>query len=206
MLEWKHREASDGFKAIADLPSVHPTCRLCIHIATRLQAQGANQSLASTNKSSVVSSGEIIPYSGENRRPSTRVPLSPCTCRPADLPSSTGIRLLRGLAAADEVHRLYVRERGTFRYCPVFLDGGDPSVKALHAAVLRSFQVDGYEPTWVEKRKVLGIVWTTWKVHRVYPAGMTIRDALGNGSFTADGAFREFLRQHPCPKLEAILV
>lgn len=37
MLSWKAAGPSDSFKALMDLQAVHPTCRLCQHVAYRLR-------------------------------------------------------------------------------------------------------------------------------------------------------------------------
>jgi hypothetical protein len=39
MLTWKTSGPSDQFKALMDLQAVHPTCRLCQHVASRKRAQ-----------------------------------------------------------------------------------------------------------------------------------------------------------------------
>jgi hypothetical protein len=39
MLAWKTSGPSDQFKALMDLQAVHPTCRLCQHVASRKRAQ-----------------------------------------------------------------------------------------------------------------------------------------------------------------------
>jgi glycoprotein 3-alpha-L-fucosyltransferase len=214
MLEWKHHAASDNFKAINDIRGVHHTCRLCIHVATKLQAHeddearaqlvGRDQTsaLKTPIKARVIDNQNMV----KKRRLSTRVPLHPCTCRPSDIRPPLGFGFLDRLVGDSEVHRLYVRERGRFRYRPVLMDGTDLSVSALHAAVLRTFQKAQYVPAWVERRKEMGLNWTTWGVYKVHPSGITLRNAMEHGSFTTDSQFREFLRDHPCPKLEVILV
>ncbi|GAQ79575.1 Fucosyltransferase [Klebsormidium nitens] len=224
MLEWRRHEASDNFKAMNDVRGVHATCRLCIHIATKLQALTDNKTralvAASTHDPGDGSLTDPNPGDGSVTAPgintrdkisegrlSTRVPVYPCTCRPAAIGAPSRFPFLASLAGASrEVHRVYVRESGRFRYRPVLLDGRDLSVWALHAAVLQAFQKEDYEPSWVERRKEVGLYWTTWKVHRIYPSGMTLRESMGNGSFVADSQFQEYLREHPCPKLEVVLV
>jgi glycoprotein 3-alpha-L-fucosyltransferase len=36
MCRWKYDGPSDSFKALIDMAAVHSSCRLCIHIATKI--------------------------------------------------------------------------------------------------------------------------------------------------------------------------
>eukprot|EP00243_Klebsormidium_subtile_P002429 TRINITY_DN14810_c0_g1_i2.p1 TRINITY_DN14810_c0_g1~~TRINITY_DN14810_c0_g1_i2.p1 ORF type:complete len:320 (-),score=-4.36 TRINITY_DN14810_c0_g1_i2:197-1156(-) len=206
MLDWKHHEAPNSFKAIADISSVHHTCRLCIHVATRLEAQEDNWKRPGTKSNAFL---EMIrtgaPGSDYSAIRSTVQTLH-CTCPVGVVrPPSSWFYPSSWFGIANEVHRLYVRENGRFHYRSVLLL--DLTVQALYAAVQAIFRKDKYKPTWVEKRQELGITWTRWNVYRIYPVGTLLRDALkGNGSFTSDSQFQEFVKAHPCPKLEVILV
>jgi glycoprotein 3-alpha-L-fucosyltransferase len=216
MMEWKQREASDSFKAIADILGVHQICRLCIHVATKLQATEEKEKGAAQPTDAIPISKQavdallaprLIEETWERKQLSTRVPLNPCTCRPSEIGPLSGLRQFlnkqtRGLV----VHRIFVRERGTFRYHTVYMDSSDLTVRMLYAKVYETFMEADYKPTWIENRKELGIKWATWHVYRIHPTGITHRQAFGNGSFVTDDQFRDHMRGHPCPKFEVILV
>lgn len=37
LLRWKYEGPSDSFKALVDMAAVHSSCRLCIHLATKIR-------------------------------------------------------------------------------------------------------------------------------------------------------------------------
>lgn len=42
-LRWKYEGPSDSFKALVDMAAVHSSCRLCIHLATRIREEEEKQ-------------------------------------------------------------------------------------------------------------------------------------------------------------------
>ena len=84
---------------------------------------------------------------------------------------------------------------------------GNLTMEALEAAVLSKFKSLKHEPIWKNERpksirgddKVL-------KVYRIYPVGMTQRQALYTFSFKSKTEFTSHLESNPCAKFEVIFV
>ncbi|XP_024967893.1 glycoprotein 3-alpha-L-fucosyltransferase A-like isoform X2 [Cynara cardunculus var. scolymus] len=127
----------------------------------------------------------------EKEEKSSVFPKRPCKCR-------------RG---SETVYHIYVRERGRFNMESVFLRSGNLTMDALETAVLLKFKSLKHEPIWRNERpesirgdeKVL-------KVYRIYPVGMTQRQALYTFSFKSSTAFTSHIKSNPCAKFEVILV
>lgn len=108
---------------------------------------------------------------------------------------------------SETVYHIYVRERGRFKMESVFLRSGNLTMEALETAVLLKFKSLKHEPIWRNERpesirgneKVL-------KVYRIYPVGMTQRQALYTFSFKTNTAFTSHVKSNPCAKFEVILV
>ncbi|BBN09342.1 hypothetical protein MPTK1_4g19010 [Marchantia polymorpha subsp. ruderalis] len=49
-LRWKYYGPTDGFKALVDMAAVHSSCRLCIHIATKIRSREEKQLAATLKK------------------------------------------------------------------------------------------------------------------------------------------------------------
>ncbi|KAJ9561031.1 hypothetical protein OSB04_006191 [Centaurea solstitialis] len=115
----------------------------------------------------------------------------PCKCR-------------RG---SETVYHIYVRERGRFKMESVFLRSGNLTLEALETAVLSKFKSLKHEPIWRNERpeSIRGDE-NMLKVYRIYPVGMTQRQALYTFSFKSNTAFTSHVKSNPCAKFEVILV
>ncbi|XP_027112491.1 glycoprotein 3-alpha-L-fucosyltransferase A [Coffea eugenioides] len=109
----------------------------------------------------------------------------------------------RGL---ETVYHVYVRERGRFEMVSIFLRSSNLTLKALQSAVLSKFKSAKHVPVWKQERpeKIRGD--DGLKVHRIYPLGMTQRQALYTFTFKGDSEFRNHIESNPCAKFEVIFV
>ena len=105
---------------------------------------------------------------------------------------------------------LYVRERGTFYFSSVFLRSGKLTLKAFRRAVRRRFRAEGHVPVWVKERPRMLVSEERIRevrIHRIYPAGVTMKEALwGSAWFRTDADLEEYVTAHPCARLEVIIV
>lgn len=162
-LRWKFEGPSDSFKALVDMAAVHSSCRLCIHLATKIQEREEN---------------------------STTFTQRPCKC-------------LRG---SETVYHVYVRERGRFIMESVFLRSSNLTMEALKMAVIAKFKSQGHVPIWKEERPVVLRGGDKLRVYRIYPVGLTQREALYTFNFNGESEFRKHIENNPCAKFEVIFV
>lgn len=108
--------------------------------------------------------------------------------------------------ASETVYHLYVRERGRFEMESIFLRSGNVTLAALESAVLSKFKSLKHVPIWKEERPESIRGGDKLKVHRIYPVGMTQRQALYTFRFKGDAEFRSHVESHPCAKFEVIFV
>lgn len=103
-------------------------------------------------------------------------------------------------------YHLYVRERGRFEFESVFLKSTSVSVAGLEAAVLAKFRSLDHVPVWYTERpeKIRGD--GSLNIHKLYPVGLTQRDALYSVYFHTDDNVKGHLDDYPCPLLEVIFV
>lgn len=162
-ISWKYDGPSNSFKALIDMAAVHSSCRLCIHIATKIQ---------------------------EKEEKSTKFQNRPCKCT-----SSKGT-----------VYHLYVRERGRFEFVSVYLRSWDFSLKALESNILSKFQSMNYVPIWKNERPKSLIGGDELNIYKIYPVGLTQRQALYSFKFASDQDLNKHIESNPCTKLEVIFV
>ncbi|MQL93495.1 hypothetical protein Taro_026137 [Colocasia esculenta] len=159
---WKFDGPSDSFKALVDMAAVHSSCRLCIHIATKIR---------------------------EKEEMSPAFKKRPCKC------VNKGVTL----------YHLYVRERGKFDMESIFLRSDNLTLGALESAVLTRFKSQGYVPIWKNERPKI-LRGGDWKVYRIYPVGISQREALYTFRFNSDADLAKHINNNPCAKLEVIFV
>lgn len=162
-LSWKYEGPSDSFKALVDMAAVHSSCRLCIHLATKIQEK-------------------------EEMNPAFKK--RPCKCT-------------RG---SETVYHLYVRERGRFKMVSIFLRSGSLTLKALESAVLAKFKSLKHVPIWKEERPKSIRGEDELKIYRIYPVGLTQRQALYEFKFNGDDDLERHLENSPCAKFEVVFV
>lgn len=80
------------------------------------------------------------------------------------------------------------------------------TLKGLVEAVLQKFTAIQHEPIWKGDRPEMIRGDSNLRVYRIYPVGLTQREALYSWSFKSDEGFKEIVRQHPCSNFEVIFV
>ncbi|XP_042407119.1 glycoprotein 3-alpha-L-fucosyltransferase A-like [Zingiber officinale] len=104
------------------------------------------------------------------------------------------------------VYHLYVRERGRFHMESVFLRSGMLTLEGMEAAVLSKFKSLNHTPVWRNERPKSIRGGDDLKIYRIYPVGLTQRQALYNFKFDSDDDFRKHVESNPCAKFEVIFV
>lgn len=109
----------------------------------------------------------------------------------------------RGL---ETVYHVYVRERGRFEMESIFISSGNLTLKALESTVMLKFKSLNHVPVWKEERPVSIRGTDELKLYRVYPLGLTQREALYTFSFKGDKDLKNHIEKNPCAKFEVIFV
>ncbi|KAJ7946055.1 glycoprotein 3-alpha-L-fucosyltransferase A [Quillaja saponaria] len=106
----------------------------------------------------------------------------------------------------ETVYHLYVRERGRFEMESIFLRSSNLTLEALKSAVLLKFTSLNHVPIWKMERPESIRGGNELKIYKIYPVGITQRQALYIFRFNGDNDFRSHLESNPCAKLEVIFV
>ncbi|KAK4563137.1 hypothetical protein RGQ29_005588 [Quercus rubra] len=106
----------------------------------------------------------------------------------------------------ETVHHVYVRERGAFELKSIFLRSGNITLQALESAVLSKFNSLKHVPIWKQERPEIIRGGNELKVYRIYPVGITQRQALYTFSFRGDADLQSHVESNPCAKFEVIFV
>ncbi|XWS54804.1 hypothetical protein CRYUN_Cryun10bG0120500 [Craigia yunnanensis] len=114
-------------------------------------------------------------------------------------------RLCKCTRGSETVYHLYVRERGRFEMDSIFLRSGNLTLEALEAAVLMKFKSLKHVPIWKLERPE-SIREDKLKIYRIYPVGLTQRQALFTFKFKGDADLRSHIENNPCAKFEVIFV
>nr|ABG89268.1 alpha-1,3-fucosyltransferase [Lemna minor] len=162
-LRWKFEGPSNSFKALVDMAAVHSSCRLCIHIATKIREK-------------------------EERNPNFKT--RPCKCT----------------RNGSTLYHLYARERGTFDFLSIFMRSDNLSLKALGSTVLEKFSSLKHVPIWKKERPESLKGGSKLDLYRIYPVGITQREALFSFQFNTDKELQIYLESHPCAKFEVIFI
>jgi len=80
------------------------------------------------------------------------------------------------------------------------------TVKKLKEAVLRKFTAIKHEPIWKKERPEMIKGDPNLRIYRIYPVGLTQREALYSWSFKDDSEFKEMVLKNPCSNFEVIFV
>ncbi|XP_022149271.1 glycoprotein 3-alpha-L-fucosyltransferase A isoform X2 [Momordica charantia] len=107
---------------------------------------------------------------------------------------------------SDTVYHLYVRERGRFNLESIFLRSSNLTVEALESAVLSKFSSLKHEPIWKQERPESIRGGDELKLYKIYPVGLTQRQALHTFKFKGDSDLRTHVEDNPCAKFEVIFV
>ncbi|XP_015058382.1 glycoprotein 3-alpha-L-fucosyltransferase A-like [Solanum pennellii] len=106
----------------------------------------------------------------------------------------------------ETVYHVYVRERGRFEMDSIFLRSNNLSLQAFESAVLAKFKSVKHVPVWKEERPQVLRGGDELKIYKVYPLGLTQRQALYSFRFNGDTEFKNYIESHPCARFEAIFV
>ncbi|TKY59086.1 Glycoprotein 3-alpha-L-fucosyltransferase A [Spatholobus suberectus] len=104
------------------------------------------------------------------------------------------------------VYHVYVRERGRFEMESIYLRSSNLTLEALKSAVVSKFTSLNHVPIWKTERPEVLRRSNDLKLYRIYPVGLTQRQALYTFSFKGDADFRSHLESNPCAKFEVIFV
>ncbi|KAA3468057.1 glycoprotein 3-alpha-L-fucosyltransferase A-like [Gossypium australe] len=107
---------------------------------------------------------------------------------------------------SETVYHLYIRERGRFEMDSIFLRSGNMTLKALEAVVLTHFKFRKHVPIWKPERPECLRGGDELKVYRIYPLGLTQRQALYTFKFKGDADLKNHIENNPCAKFEVIFV
>ncbi|KAK6136906.1 hypothetical protein DH2020_029351 [Rehmannia glutinosa] len=80
------------------------------------------------------------------------------------------------------------------------------TLEALSSAVSMKFNSLKHVPVWKSERPESIRGGNELKVYKIYPVGLTERQALYTFRFKGDSDFRNHIESHPCPKFEVIFV
>lgn len=83
---------------------------------------------------------------------------------------------------------------------------GNLTLETLEAAVLKKFKSLKHVPIWKQERPKSIRGGDELKVYRVYPVGLTQKQALYTFKFKRDADLRSHIENNPCPKFEVIFV
>ena len=83
---------------------------------------------------------------------------------------------------------------------------GNITLQALESAVLSKFNSLKHVPIWKQERPEIIRGGNELKVYRIYPVGITQRQALYTFSFRGDADLQSHVESNPCAKFEVIFV
>lgn len=80
------------------------------------------------------------------------------------------------------------------------------TMKALESAVLKEFSRLRHVPIWKSERPESIKGSDELKIYKIYPLGLTQRQALYTFKFDGDTDFKSHIEKYPCSKFEVIFV
>ncbi|KAH6794035.1 fucosyltransferase 12 [Perilla frutescens var. hirtella] len=109
-------------------------------------------------------------------------------------------------SGSKTTYHVYVRERGRFGMESIFLRSDNLTLEALSHAAVQKFRSLKHVPIWKNERPESIRGGNELKIHKMYPVGLTERQALYTFKFNGDSDFRNHIESHPCAKFEVIFV
>ncbi|XP_047337462.1 putative fucosyltransferase-like protein [Impatiens glandulifera] len=106
----------------------------------------------------------------------------------------------------ETVYHVYARERGRFEMESIFLRSSNLTIEALETAILSKFKSIRHKPIWKLERPESIRGGDELKIYRIYPVGMTQRQALYTFRFKTEAEFKSHVEENPCAKFEVIFV
>jgi len=197
--------ASDSFLHIKTMEDVEPVAKRMKYLAAnpaaynqtlRWKYEGPSDSFkALVDMAAVHSSCRLCIFLAtrvrEQEEESPNFKKRPCKCS-------------RG--GSDTVYHVFVRERGRFEMESVFLRGKSVTQEALESAVLAKFKSLKHEAVWKKERPGNLKGDKELKIHRIYPLGLTQRQALYNFKFEGNSSLSSHIQNNPCAKFEVVFV
>ncbi|KAL5229517.1 hypothetical protein ABZP36_028293 [Zizania latifolia] len=110
------------------------------------------------------------------------------------------------LSKRGKVYHLFVRERGRFKTESIYLRSNQLTLGALESSVLAKFRSLNHVPVWKDERPLSIRGGDELKLYKIYPIGLTQRQALYQFRFRDDADLEKYIKDHPCAKLEVIFV
>ncbi|XP_018451885.1 putative fucosyltransferase-like protein isoform X2 [Raphanus sativus] len=107
---------------------------------------------------------------------------------------------------SDTLYHVFVRERGRFEMESIFLRGKHLTLEALESAVVAKFKSLKHEPVWKKERPPSLKGDNELRVHRIYPLGLTQRQALYKFKFEGNSSLSTHIQHNPCAKFEVVFV
>ncbi|CAK9318064.1 unnamed protein product [Citrullus colocynthis] len=107
---------------------------------------------------------------------------------------------------SETVYHVYVRERGRFNSESIFLRSSNLTVEGLASAVISKFNSLKHVPIWKQERPKSLKGGDELRLYKIYPVGLTQRQALYTFRFKEDSDLRRYVEDNPCAKFEAIFV
>ena len=80
------------------------------------------------------------------------------------------------------------------------------TLAALHNAIITKFSSMNYVPIFKSERPKIIQGDDVLRIYRIYPVGMTQREALYTWKFQSDEDLKSYIERNPCAKLEVIFV
>ena len=90
--------------------------------------------------------------------------------------------------------------------CPYYCSDSDLSLVNLEKAVLDKFRSLNHVPVWKTERPEVIRGNSDLRIYKIYPVGLTQREALYTWSFGGDKGLKTMLKTEPCLQLEVIFV
>ncbi|KAH0862129.1 hypothetical protein HID58_079340 [Brassica napus] len=197
--------ASDSFLHIKSMEDVEPVAKKMKYLAAnpaaynqtlRWKYEGPSDSFkALVDMAAVHSSCRLCIFLAtriqEQEEKSPSFKKGPCKCT-------------RG--GSDTVYHVFVRERGRFEMESIFLRGKHLTLEALESAVVAKFKSLKHEPVWKKERPPILKGDNELRVHRIYPLGLTQRQALYKFKFEGNSSLSTHIQHNPCAKFEVVFV
>ena len=175
------------------MASVHSSCRLCIHLGTKLRTQEEKQqkrpcqckeSLITTYHLYIRERGKFEMESIFLRQPS----------------------LYLRLTFQAYLFRFRVLDLMKLGWFVCFFRSNNMTLAALHNAVVAKFSSMKYVPIFKSERPKIIQGDDVLRIYRIYPVGMNQREALYTWKFQSDDGLKSYIEKNPCAKLEVIFV
>ncbi|KAK9096931.1 hypothetical protein Sjap_022428 [Stephania japonica] len=195
-VRWKYDGPSDSFKALVDMAAVHSSCRLCIHLATKIRESEEKGPEFQKRPCKCTRGPETLYHLYVRERGRFEM---------ESIFLSKAVPVLVAIAEMSITLILVCASRGHALIHDSKLSS-NLTLAAMESAVLAKFKSANHVPVWKEERPKSIRGGDELKVHRIHPVGLTQREALYTFRFNSNDGFRSYIDSHPCAKFEVIFV